>query len=69
MVGEVMRARGRLLVQWRNPDVDVEPWLEFAAAGTAPVRMTMAKIDPEADFSSDYEDLAFERIRDCPADP
>ena len=66
MVGEVMRSRGRLLVQWRNPDVDVEPWLEFAAVGEAPVRMTMAKIDPDADFSSDYEDLAFERERDCP---
>ncbi len=63
MVGDVMRSRGRLLVQWRNPDVDVEPWLEFA--GATPVRMTMAKIDPDADFSSDYEDLAFERIRDC----
>lgn len=63
LAGQVMRARGRLLVQWRNPDVDVEPWLDFA--GTAPVRMTMAKIDPDADFSSDYEDLAFERVRDC----
>ena len=67
MAGDLMRSRGRLLVQWRSPDVDVEPWLDFAAGdGDAPMRMTMAKIDPDADFSSDYEDLAFERVRDCP---
>jgi len=25
----------------------------------------MAKVDPDADFSSDFEDLAFTRERDC----
>lgn len=68
MVGEVMRSRGRWLVQWRNPDVDEEPWLRFTAASAGtPARMTMAKINPDGDFSSDYEDLAFERVGDCPA--
>jgi CubicO group peptidase (beta-lactamase class C family) len=70
MVGNVMHSRGRLLVQWRSPDADVEPWLDFVAAeGGAPMRLRMAKIDPDADFSSDYEDLAFERTGDCPPNP
>jgi hypothetical protein len=70
MVGDVMRSRGRLLVQWRSPDAEVEPWLDFVATkGSGPMRMRMAKIDPDADFSSDYEDLAFERVGDCPPNP
>lgn len=67
MVGDVMRAGTRLLVQWRNPDVDEEPWITFESArGTQAARMSMARIDPDGDFSSDYQDLAFERVRDCP---
>lgn len=67
MVGDVMRANGRLLVQWRSPDVDEEPWLAFdAAAGRQPARMSMTRVDPDGDFSSDYQDLAFVRVRDCP---
>ena len=67
MVGDVMRAGTRLLVQWRNPDVDEEPWIAFESArGTQAARMSMARIDPDGDFSSDYQDLAFERVRDCP---
>ena len=67
MVGDVMRSRGRWLVQWRSPDVDEEPWLRFPpASDRTAARMTMAKINPDGDFSSDYEDLAFERVGDCP---
>jgi CubicO group peptidase (beta-lactamase class C family) len=67
MSGKVMRSGKRLLVQWHGPDAEIEPWLEFpAVSGNASVAMRMAKIDPDGDFSSDYEDLAFERIRDCP---
>jgi CubicO group peptidase (beta-lactamase class C family) len=67
MSGKVMRSGKRLLVQWHGPDAEIEPWLEFpAVAGNAPAAMRMAKIDPDGDFSSDYEDLAFERVRDCP---
>jgi hypothetical protein len=29
----------------------------------------MSKIDPDADFSSDFEDLAFVRTGDCPRSP
>ncbi len=62
--GLVMRSGDRLLVDWRDPGVDAEAWLSFDQrdAGT---RLTLAKVDPEADFSYDYEDLAFERIGDC----
>ena len=66
MTGTVMRAGKRLLVQWSNRENDVEPWLDFnAGKGGNPVQLRMAKTDPDADFSSDYEDLAFERVGDC----
>jgi CubicO group peptidase (beta-lactamase class C family) len=65
--GRVMRVDDRLLVDWHDPEVDAEAWLEFSDS-QGPVRMTMAKVDPEADFSYDYEDLAFERVGDCASD-
>jgi CubicO group peptidase (beta-lactamase class C family) len=66
MEGQVMRSGARWLVQWSNPDVDVEPWLQFEAADEGrPASLRMAKIDPDADFSSDYEDLAFTRVGEC----
>lgn len=66
LAGRVMRSGKRLLVDWDDDSVDAEAWLDFhAASGTSPARLTMAKTDPEADFSYDYEDLAFERVRDC----
>lgn len=61
MSGQVMRSGERMLVQWDGADAEIEPWLDFTDDG-----MRMAKIDPDGDFSSDYEDLAFERVRDCP---
>ena len=67
LAGRVMRAGERLLVDWDDDRVDTEPWLEFADAGkNRPVSLTLAKIDPDADFSYDYEDLHFERVRNCP---
>ncbi|MGQ0833676.1 MAG: serine hydrolase [Gammaproteobacteria bacterium] len=66
LTGKVMRAGERFLVDWDDETVDVEPWLTFAApVGDQPVTLTLAKIDPEADFSSDYEDLYFVRVGDC----
>ncbi|MGH8025533.1 MAG: serine hydrolase, partial [Pseudoxanthomonas sp.] len=64
LAGRIMRSGSRYLVDWDHDSVDAEAWLDFHE-GTAsqPARLTMAKIDPEADFSYDYEDLAFERIR------
>jgi len=55
----------RWLVDWDDDAVDLEAWLDFPA-GEGPQQMRMAKVDPEGDFSFDYEDLAFTRIGDCP---
>ncbi len=51
----------RTLVDWDDSSIDAEAWLEFAADG----HLRMAKVDPQADFSYDYEDLDFTRVRDC----
>jgi CubicO group peptidase (beta-lactamase class C family)/D-alanyl-D-alanine dipeptidase len=59
--GPVMRVGDRYLVQWEHGDA--EAWLRFPAEGDTTMRM--AKVDPDADFSYDYEDLAFTRVRDC----
>lgn len=61
--GRVVAVGERLLVDWDGPGLD-EAWLDFAAADGSPA-LAMAKVDPNADFSSDYEDLAFERTGDC----
>jgi hypothetical protein len=57
-----MRVGTQYLVHWDHGDA--EAWLRFPAhaGGT----LHMAKVDPDADFSYDYEDLAFVRIGDCP---
>jgi hypothetical protein len=66
LAGRVMRSGARLLVDWDDDGVDAEAWLDFhAASGASAARLNMAKVDPEADFSYDYEDLAFERVRAC----
>jgi CubicO group peptidase (beta-lactamase class C family) len=68
LTGRVMRANGRLLVDWDDADVDAEAWLDFAGeAPNAPATLAMSKVDPEADFSYDYEDLAFSRVGACAA--
>ena len=64
LVGSIVRAGGRYLVDW--DDAHEEAWLDFSNEGDPAVaRLAMAKLDPEADFSYDFEDLAFERIRGC----
>ena len=60
--GQVMRVDSRYLVQWDHGDA--EAWLNFPPAANDTLHM--AKVDPDADFSYDYEDLAFKRIGDCP---
>ena len=67
LAGPVLRAGDRLLVDFDTLGADADAWLDFAA-GTdgGPATLAMAKVDPEADFSYDYEDLAFRRIGDCP---
>ena len=60
MTGDVMRVGERLLVDWDDVSVDVEPWLTFN--GRQARTLTLAKVDPDGDFSSDYEDLFFTRV-------
>lgn len=64
--GRIMRSGSRYVVDWDHDSVDAEAWLDFhPATASQTARLTMAKVDPEADFSYDYEDLSFERIRGC----
>ena len=62
LTGDLMRVGERLLVDW-DEIADEEPLLTFNAG--KPGTLTLAKVDPEGDFSSDYEDLFFTRIGDC----
>jgi hypothetical protein len=63
LAGIVQRVGDRWLVDWDDPGVDAEAWLRF---GDGDAALRMAKVDPQADFSYDYEDLAFRRIGACP---
>jgi len=62
--GRVMHQGARLVVDWDGDNVDTDAFLDFASARAA-VTLAMAKVDPDADFSSDFEDLAFTRVRGC----
>jgi len=66
LAGRVMQLGKRFLIDWDDERVDAQAWLDFAESGK-PVRqtLTMAKVDPDADFSFDFEDLAFTRERGC----
>ena len=61
IVGEL---DGRYLLHWDDPSVDLDAFLAFSGTGDAR-RLEMAKIDPDGDFSSDYEDLDFVRVGGC----
>jgi len=64
--GTVMRVGERYLVHWDEDRMDTEAWLHVAPGNPpASAVLAMAKVDPDADFSSDFEDLAFTRERDC----
>ena len=66
LTGTVMRVGERYLVDWDDESVSAEAWLDFSAGeGATEPRLRMAKVDPEADFSFDYEDLDFMRVGDC----
>ena len=62
MTGDVMQVGERLLVDW-----DEQRGRGTVAHFTAgkPATLTLAKIDPDGDFSSDYEDLSFTRVGAC----
>jgi hypothetical protein len=64
LTGTVMRLGDRYLVHWDGGELDA--WLDFhAATASQPITLRMAKLDPQGDFSSDYEDLAFQRRGGC----
>jgi CubicO group peptidase (beta-lactamase class C family) len=65
MVGTLIQTAGRVLVDWQDESVDVDAWLDFSTDQGTPV-MWMTKVDPEADFSFDFEDLRFTKIAACP---
>ena len=64
MHGKVGELGGRYLLRWDDIAVDENAWLDFSGEGDAR-RLRMAKLDPDGDFSSDYEDLAFVRVGGC----
>ena len=63
LAGRLMRVGERWLIDWDDDSVDAEAWLHPPAAPGAV--LTLSGVDPEADFSYDYQDLAFTRLRDC----
>lgn len=63
--GDVVAVDDRLQVRWQQPDVDVDAWLIASPAQGNATALHMAKVDPDADFSYDFEDLAFVRDGDC----
>ena len=64
-----MQVGERLLVDWYDESTPVEAWLHFAQPEqNQSIELTMTKVDQRADFSYDYEDLAFTRIGDCPSE-
>ena len=67
MRGRLMRVDARWLLDWDEDEVDAEAWLQPPATGSGDgATLTLSHVDPEADFSYDYADLAFTRVRDCP---
>lgn len=64
MHGRISRLDGRHLLVWDDEALDENAWLAFSREG-GKARLRMAKFNPDGDFSSDYEDLAFVRERGC----
>ena len=65
LAGTVMRLGKRYFVHW-DDSADLDAWLDFhAATASQPITLRMAKLDPLGDFSSDYEDLDFQRVGSC----
>ncbi len=62
--GTVMQVDTRWLVQWDTLGADAEPWLQVQPGN--PPTLALRAIDPDIDFSYDFQDLRFTRIGDCP---
>ena len=66
LTGRVMTSQHGWLVDW-DGDAVSEAWLRFMPETGAATNLKMAKLDPDGDFSDDFEDLDFRRVGDCPA--
>ena len=64
MHGKVGQLDGRYVLHWDDIAVDENAWLDFSGEGDTR-QLRMAKLNPDGDFSSDYEDLAFVRAGGC----
>ncbi|QIL21767.1 serine hydrolase [Thermomonas sp. HDW16] len=64
MHGKIGELDGRYLLRWDDIAVDENAWLDFGGTGDSR-QLRMAKLNPDGDFSSDYEDLAFVRVGGC----
>jgi len=64
LTGSLAHVGRRVLVDWDDDRVDAEAWLQVDD-GSKTARLTMAKVDPDADFSFDFEDLEFTREHAC----
>ncbi|MEO6800364.1 MAG: serine hydrolase domain-containing protein [Rhodanobacter sp.] len=65
--GAVKKLDGRRLVYWDDRTVAPDAWLDVHPASNGqPITLTLAKTDPQGDFSSDYKDLYLTRVGDCP---
>lgn len=62
--GRVMQSRHGWLVAWEDAIVS-EAWLHLSRNAQGAPRLTMRKLDPDADFSDDFEDLDFARSGEC----
>jgi len=63
--GTLMRVADKVLVDWTDESISAESWLMFADDPSGTPTLTMVKVDPEEDFSYDYEDLAFSKVAEC----
>jgi len=61
LAGQIMRVGERYLVHWGSGNS--EAWLLFPQRTGETLHL--AKVDPDADFSDDYEDLTFQREHAC----
>ena len=64
MHGRISLLAGRHFLHWDDEAVDEDAWLDFSGSGNAR-SLRMAKRNPEGDFSSDYEHMAFTRVGGC----
>lgn len=60
----VLQLRGRWLLRWDTLGEDAQAWLQ--PGDGAPPTLDLRAIDPDIDFSYDFQDLHFTRTGDCP---